>query len=226
MDQVKIGKFIAQCRKEKKMTQRQLADALEISDKTVSKWECGRGLPEIQFMMPLCELLGISVNELLSGEKLSADEYRQKAEENMMTLIKGNEYVETYKPLAGWFISLVAIALFFVFEWNLIGNTQLLSKIFIIIVMILVDMLFAIIYKGEYVYWFVWGPNYETAKNSDSPKRKAFAWKYLRIFLIASVILVIYLLGSTLFRLSTGSDFMTFLIIFVAAGLATIPIEF
>ena len=55
----------------KNMTQRQLADILEISDKTISKWECGKGLPEVQLMMPLCNLLGINVNELLSGEKIS-----------------------------------------------------------------------------------------------------------------------------------------------------------
>ena len=61
MDQIKIGKFIASCRKEKNMTQRQLADILEISDKTVSKWECGKGLPEVQFMLPLCNLLGLSL---------------------------------------------------------------------------------------------------------------------------------------------------------------------
>ena len=79
MDQIKIGKFIANCRKEKNMTQRQLADILEISDKTISKWECGKGLPEVQFMIPLCDLLGINVNKLLSGEKLSADEYQKRA---------------------------------------------------------------------------------------------------------------------------------------------------
>lgn len=62
------------------MTQQQLADILEISDKTISKWECGKGLPEVQFMIPLCNLLGINVNELLSGKKISADEYQQKAE--------------------------------------------------------------------------------------------------------------------------------------------------
>ncbi|MDE5596543.1 MAG: helix-turn-helix domain-containing protein, partial [Lachnospiraceae bacterium] len=87
MDQVKIGKFIANCRKEQNMTQRQLADILEISDKTISKWECGKGLPDVQFMIPLCDLLGINVNELLSGEKISADEYQKRAEENMMTLV-------------------------------------------------------------------------------------------------------------------------------------------
>lgn len=67
MDQVKTGCFIAQCRKEKNMTQRQLADVLGISDKTISKWETGKGLPEAGCMVPLCEALGISVNELLTG---------------------------------------------------------------------------------------------------------------------------------------------------------------
>lgn len=57
MDQSKIGKFIAQVRKEQSFTQRQLADMLGISDKTVSKWETGNGLPEVSLMMPLCELL-------------------------------------------------------------------------------------------------------------------------------------------------------------------------
>lgn len=87
MDQIKIGKFIAQLRKEQSLTQRKLADALGISDKTVSKWETGNGLPEVSLMMPLCETLGISVNELLSGERLSASEYKDKAEENIMNLM-------------------------------------------------------------------------------------------------------------------------------------------
>ena len=65
MDQIKIGKFIASMRKEQSMTQRQLADVLNISDKTVSKWECGNGMPEVALMLPLCEVLRINVNELL-----------------------------------------------------------------------------------------------------------------------------------------------------------------
>ena len=91
MDQIKIGKFIAQTRKEQNLTQRQLADTLLISDKTVSKWECGKGLPEVSLMLPLCDVLHITVNELLTGEKVSDDDYRKKAEENMMNLIKENE---------------------------------------------------------------------------------------------------------------------------------------
>ena len=80
MDQEKIGKFIAERRKQMQLTQKQLADKIGISDKTVSKWECGRGLPEVAFMLPLCSSLNINVNELLSGEKLSNESYHEKAE--------------------------------------------------------------------------------------------------------------------------------------------------
>lgn len=91
MDQIKIGKFIAEVRKQKNLTQRQLADVLSISDKTISKWECGKGLPEISLMMPLCEVLQITVNDLLSGERVSKIDYQKKAEENMMDLMKENQ---------------------------------------------------------------------------------------------------------------------------------------
>lgn len=91
MDQIKIGKFIAEVRKSHNLTQRQLADALSISDKTVSKWECGKGLPEVSLMLPLCDTLNITVNDLLSGERVSESDYQKKAEENMMNLAKENE---------------------------------------------------------------------------------------------------------------------------------------
>ena len=87
MDQKKIGNFIAKLRKEKGMTQRELADILCVSDKTVSKWECGNSLPEITLLGTLCEALDSNVNELLSGEKIVDTEYSKKAEENMMNLI-------------------------------------------------------------------------------------------------------------------------------------------
>lgn len=78
MDQIKIGRFIAKMRKEESYTQRQLADILGISDKTVSKWETGNGLPDVSLMMPLCDSLHISVNELLSGERLTDSEYQTR----------------------------------------------------------------------------------------------------------------------------------------------------
>ena len=69
MNQEKIGKFIAKERKHKKLTQKELADKLRLSEKTISKWECGKGLPEVSLMQPLCKELNISVNDLLNGEK-------------------------------------------------------------------------------------------------------------------------------------------------------------
>ncbi|MEE1060730.1 MAG: helix-turn-helix transcriptional regulator [Ruminococcus sp.] len=91
MDQIKIGKFIAETRKGKNITQKQLADKLSISDKTVSKWECGKGLPEVSIMLELCEELNITVNDLLTGEIVSEIDYQNKAEENMMNLMKENQ---------------------------------------------------------------------------------------------------------------------------------------
>ena len=88
MDQVKTGQFIKAIRKEKNLTQREVAERLNISEKTVSKWETGNGLPEVGLMLPLCELLEISVNELLSGERLDEKRYFEKAEQNIMSLMK------------------------------------------------------------------------------------------------------------------------------------------
>ena len=90
MNQIQIGRFIAASRKTQGMTQRQLADKLGISDKTVSKWERGKGLPEVGLMLPLCASLDITVNDLLSGERVSDANYQKKAEENIMDLMKEN----------------------------------------------------------------------------------------------------------------------------------------
>ena len=91
MEQQKIGKFIHDLRKEKDLTQKQLADLVGVSDKTISKWETGRGIPDTAIMNELCKVLGISINELLSGERLSKDSYNGKAEENMVNLLKDSE---------------------------------------------------------------------------------------------------------------------------------------
>lgn len=88
MDQIKIGKFIAEERKRKGYTQKQLSEKLGISDKTISKWERGNGFPEVSLLLPLCNELEITVNELLSGERVSEENYRKKAEENMMNLVR------------------------------------------------------------------------------------------------------------------------------------------
>ena len=86
MDQIKIGKFISSCRKEQGMTQAALAEKLGISDRAVSKWETGKSMPDSGIMLELCELLGINVNELLSGERIMTEVYDKRAEENLLEM--------------------------------------------------------------------------------------------------------------------------------------------
>ncbi|MBO5413106.1 MAG: helix-turn-helix transcriptional regulator [Clostridia bacterium] len=91
MDQVKIGKFIAQCRKEQNLTQAQLAEKLNVTDKAISKWETGKGLPDSSIMLELCKKLNINANELLSGERLNTENYQEKADENIVYITKEAE---------------------------------------------------------------------------------------------------------------------------------------
>ena len=91
MDQIKIGKFIADCRKEKKLTQMQLAEKLGITDKAVSKWERGIALPDSSIMLEACEILGITVNDLLSGEVVSMDNYNKELENNLIEMVRQKE---------------------------------------------------------------------------------------------------------------------------------------
>ncbi len=91
MDQMKIGKFIAECRKKNGLTQIQLADKLGITDRAVSKWENGRSLPDSSIMLDLCDILKINVNDLLSGEVVSMDNYDKSLEENLLKMVKEKE---------------------------------------------------------------------------------------------------------------------------------------
>ncbi|MCI9050434.1 MAG: helix-turn-helix domain-containing protein [Lachnospiraceae bacterium] len=94
MNQIEIGKFIAKCRKEKKLTQAQLAEKLNITDRAVSKWEMGKNMPDTSIMLELCEILGITVNELLSGEKIDMEnyeKYEKKVDENLIALKRKDE---------------------------------------------------------------------------------------------------------------------------------------
>ena len=91
MDQIKIGRFIAERRKNKNLTQAQLAEKLGITDRAVSKWENGRSLPDSSIMLELCELLEITVNDLLSGEVVLMDEYNKEMEKKMLELVKEKE---------------------------------------------------------------------------------------------------------------------------------------
>ena len=91
MNQEKIGKFIAECRKKKNLTQAGLAEKLNITDRAISKWETGKGMPDSSIMLELCDELGINVNELLSGEVIKMENYNLKAEENLLKMKKQKE---------------------------------------------------------------------------------------------------------------------------------------
>ena len=114
MDQAKIGAFIAACRREQKLTQAKLAESLGITDRAVSKWERGKSLPDASLMLELCGLLGISVNELLSGERIAMERYNQIAEENLVELKRQQEEHVKMLLTLEWVIGLICVLTFFV----------------------------------------------------------------------------------------------------------------
>ena len=91
MDQIKIGRFIAQRRKCAGLTQAQLAEHLGITDRAVSKWETGKALPDSSIMLELCHILKITVNDLLCGEVVSMENYNEKLENNLMEMVRKKE---------------------------------------------------------------------------------------------------------------------------------------
>jgi transcriptional regulator with XRE-family HTH domain/DNA-directed RNA polymerase subunit RPC12/RpoP len=91
MDQMKIGRFIAECRRKENLTQMQLAEKLNITDRAVSKWETGRALPDSSIMLELCNVLNITVNDLLSGEVVTLDHYNKELEHNLLEMIRQKE---------------------------------------------------------------------------------------------------------------------------------------
>ena len=97
MDQIKIGKFIALCRKKENLTQMQLAEKLNITDRAVSKWENGKSMPDPSIMLELCSVLNISVNDLLNGEIITMDDYKEKTEQLLLDMAK--QKVESDKKL-------------------------------------------------------------------------------------------------------------------------------
>lgn len=109
MNQTNIGKFIANCRKEKKLTQAQLAEKLNITDRAISKWETGKSMPDSSIMLELCEILGITVNELLSGEKVDMENYEERADENLISLKKKDENNMTKNMIISSLFSVISL---------------------------------------------------------------------------------------------------------------------
>ena len=113
MDQVKIGKFIAECRRKTNLTQMQLAEKLNITDRAISKWETGKSLPDSSIMLELCDILGISVNDLLCGEIVTMANYNKELENNLLEMIKQKEQADKRLLSIEVFIGITAIIVLF-----------------------------------------------------------------------------------------------------------------
>ena len=120
MNQEKIGKFICKCRKNKNMTQQDLAELLGVSDRTIGNWENGRNMPDLALFKPLCDELDITLNDLMSGEVVSKKEYQEKLEENIVNTINftnkkikdKNNFIGLMLIIFGIFITISAMAIF------------------------------------------------------------------------------------------------------------------
>lgn len=126
MNQTKIGKFIAECRKQKNLTQMQLAEKLNLTDKAISKWERGLSMPDSSIMLELCEILGITVNDLLSGEVITMDHYNKKLEKNLLEVIKQKEQADkqllSLEIFVGYLSSIIFLSLIFVASFVPMAN--------------------------------------------------------------------------------------------------------
>ena len=126
MDQIKIGKFISECRKKNNLTQMQLAKKLNITDRAISKWENGKAMPDSSIMLDLCAELKISVNELLSGEVLEMNSYNEKMEQNLIDMVRQKETSDKrllkMEIVIGVLISIVFFTLIFIASFVEMGD--------------------------------------------------------------------------------------------------------
>ena len=114
MDQVKIGKFIAKCRKNANLTQMQLAEKLNITDRAVSKWETGKAMPDSSIMLELCDVLRITVNDLLSGEAVAVDNYNKEMENRLVEMVKEKEQRDKQLLTLEWVIGILSLLVLFI----------------------------------------------------------------------------------------------------------------
>ncbi len=151
MDQIKIGKFILNCRKEKGITQEQLAEKLGVTSKSISRWENGNTMPDYTLLKGLCNELDINVNELLSGEKIKGNDYMNKSEENLIKLRKQIDKRKKILTIISYiFMAIIIIAFILnivlnrIFlddrHWNIIRYTFLYSGISLFIISIVLEL--------------------------------------------------------------------------------------
>ena len=142
MDQLKIGKFSAESRKQKKLTQMQLAEKLGITDKAVSKWERGVAMPDSSIMLELCDILGINVNELLSGEKIEMENNTQKREQLLLEMAK--EIERKNKTVWSSMIVIMVVSMIALFSGILIAAFLIPEGVWQLVIIIAICVVFLI----------------------------------------------------------------------------------
>ena len=130
MNQEKIGKFILNLRKEKGLTQSDIAEKLDVTNRSVSNWENGKCMPDLSLFKPLCEILDISINELMSGEKIDEKDYKDKLEENIISTI---DYQNKNLDRIGYLVfNSLGIIIYVIscLAWSIPGNFQIFGALF------------------------------------------------------------------------------------------------
>lgn len=224
MDKVKIGRFIAQMRKDNGLTQQELADLVGVTNKAVSKWECGNGLPEMENIGVLCDKLGVSVNELLSGERIEPEKYLQKAESNILNLIEENEK-QSNKGSVFMLVMMVIssiVGVGCVVALNMGGyNSNLLVNLPAILIMIIISVMFLVatgIFK-DFFKAFAIVCNKSKVTEKWQIKRSVLAVELVRnTWLITGVLMSVQGYISILFLIGNSGNGLTFNVMNIAVA--------
>lgn len=157
MDQVKIGKFIAECRKKNQLTQVQLAEKLNITDRAVSKWERGKSMPDSSIMLELCKILKISVNDLLSGEVVTMDAYNENLEKNLLEAVKQKQEADkrllSLETLIGIFSVIILLGFVFTASFVPMVAGVRISLIVAGLILAVIGILYALKIEQEAGYY-------------------------------------------------------------------------
>ncbi|MBQ4105212.1 MAG: helix-turn-helix domain-containing protein [Clostridia bacterium] len=196
MDQIKIGKFIAQCRKEKGLTQMQLAEKFGITDRAVSKWENGKAMPDSSLMLELCSELEITVNDLLNGEVTEMTNYKEIYEKNLLEMVKQKEEADkrmlSLEILIGIFSIIILIA--FVFTAAFVNMADWLRIVLLLVgfAVCLVGVMFALKIEQEAGYYecahcrhryvptfksVLWAPHVNRTRHMKCPECGKKSWQ-------------------------------------------------
>lgn len=157
IDQIRIGKFIAAKRKEKSLTQAEVAESLSITDRAVSKWERGLALPDASIMLSLCSILGISITELLTGEATMEEGYKDKAEKLILEIRKkeeeNNRYLLRLEIVIGVLASVSALTIIFTASFLIPGTTLMFFLFLIALLILFVGIYFALNIERDAGYY-------------------------------------------------------------------------